>query len=209
MTIPTSLRAVTIVAVCAVCIPAAFRGASIAHFAITEARVAGTPDSLDTVKGWRDENGVAAAARDPALLPSDHADRAALARQRDALKDYLLAKPLSPVRWLSLADTELSLGEPIESVVRAFQMSELTGPYEGYLMPRRAIIGLLIWDKLGPDERIGAARDLALADFTTPQWLTAKGILGAKSKDTRDSVRFEVLQIEGLQADRLSNLGFQ
>ena len=209
MTIPASLRAVTVVAICVVCVPAAFRGASIAYFAVTEARVAGTPDSLDALRGWRGENGVAAAARDPALLPGGNADRPALTRQRDALKDYLSAKPLSPVRWLSLADTELSLGEPIEAVVRAYQMSELTGPYEGYLMPRRAVIGLLIWDKLGPDERIGAARDLALADFTSSQWIAAKGILGAKSKETRDSVRFEVLQIEGLQADRLSNLGFQ
>ena len=53
------------------------------------------------------------------------------------------------------------------------------------------------------------ARDLALAELTTPQELVLKAILAAKLQDTRDAVRFEMLQIEGLQADRLNKLGLQ
>jgi hypothetical protein len=200
------LRLLTLVAICAVSIPAAFRGASIAHFAVTQIRVSGGSDGMEALRGWRDTNGVAAAARDPALLGAA-TDQEALARQKNALKDYLAVKPLSPFRWLALADAELSSGGPIDVTIRDYEMSVITGPYEGYLMSRRAMLGLLLWEKLGPDERIGAARDLALGDFSPSQMLVVKGILGAKTKETRDSVRFQILQVEGLQANRLDRLG--
>jgi hypothetical protein len=175
-----------------------------------QSRVAGTANALDALKGWREVNGVAAAARDPAITSWSMSDPDDVVRQREALKDYLTVKPLSPTRWLALADADLASGEPVEAAARAYEMSVLTGPYEGYVMGRRALMGLLLWEKLGPDQRIGAARDLAVGDFaSTSQLMAAKGILGAKSKETRESVRFEMLQIEGLQADRLGNLGLQ
>ena len=204
-----TMRLLTVVAVCFMCVPAVLKGASLVHFASTALRVTGEPGSLEALRGWRDTGGVSAAARDPALLPPVGFTPETLTRQRDALKEFLTVKPLSPVRWLALTDAELSLGEPIETAVRAYEMSELTGPYEGYVMPRRAIVGLLLWEKLGPDFRIGVARDLALAEFSPAQEDLIKGILAAKSADTKYSVRFETLQIEGLQADRLASLGLQ
>jgi hypothetical protein len=189
-----------------VSIPAALRGASIAHFAVAQIRLDGSSDGLDVLRGWRDTNGVAAAARDPALLGAA-TDQEALTQQKNALKDYLAVKPLSPLRWLALADTELTSGGPMDLTIRDYEMSVITGPYEGYLMSRRAMLGLLLWEKLGPDDQIGAARDLALGDFSPSQLIVVKGILGAKTKETRDSVRFQILQIEGLQANRLDRLG--
>lgn len=181
----------------------------VTRFAVAEMRLDPSQDGVEALKGWRDETGVAAAARDPSRLKATDRGADALERQRSALKDYLAIKPLAPVKWLALADTELSSGEPTDVTVRAYAMAQITGPYEGYLMPRRAVLGTLLWEKLGPDERIRAARDLALAELTTQQELVLKAILAAKLQDTRDAVRFEMLQIEGLQADRLNKIGLQ
>lgn len=209
MALSLSLRFVTALAVCAVCVPATLEGAMVTRFAVAEMRLDPSQDGLEALKGWRDETGVAAAARDPSLQKASDRSVDALERQRAALKDYLAMKPLAPVKWLALADAELSAGEPMDVTVRAYAMAQVTGPYEGYLMPRRAVLGTLLWEKLGPDERIRAARDIALADLTTQQEVVLKAILAAKLPDTRDAVRFEMLQIEGLQADRLDKIGLQ
>jgi hypothetical protein len=203
------LRLPTALAILAICVPAVVKGTDVVRFAIAEARLDQGQDSLEALKGWRDSTGVAGNARDPARLTVTNGDRTVLARQHDALEDYLTLKPLSPVKWLALAFADLSLDKPIAQATGAYQMSLVTGPYEGYVMPRRAIAGALLWEKLGSDERIGAARDLALATFTTSDLVVLRGILGAKLEDTRSSIRFEMLQIEGLQADRLQDLALQ
>ena len=209
MALSLSLRFVTTLAVCAVCVPAILEGAMVTRFAIAEMRLDPTQNGLEALKGWRNQTGVAAEARDPSLQRATDRGADAVERQRAALKDYLAIKPLAPVKWLALADSDLSAGEPTDVTVRAYAMAQVTGPYEGYLMPRRAVLGTLLWERLGPDERIRAARDLALAELTTQQELVLKAILAAKLQDTRDAVRFEMLQIEGLQADRLNKLGLQ
>jgi hypothetical protein len=200
-------RFLATVMVCAVCVQAVIRGETVAHFAITSMSLDRPDGGFEALKGWRDVVGVAAAARDPAGLPSGKSDQDALGRQRNALEAFIAVKPFSPTQWVALADADLSLDEPLERTVRAYEMAQLTGPYEGYAMPRRAILGVLLWEKLDPDERIGAARDLVLADFSTSQQIVMRGILSAKGAAARDAIRFQMLQIEGLQADRLDKLG--
>jgi hypothetical protein len=53
----------------------------------------------------------------------------------------------------------------MEQVFASLELSMMTGPNEGYIMPDRGIYGVSLWPRLSPDLKRRVANDLAAADI--------------------------------------------
>jgi len=203
-----SVRSLTVVVVVGLSLHAVFMGFRLVSFAIAEMSYGKAPDRAAQLEGWRDATGVAAAAREPSPGEAQkRPDAAKLEQTRSELEAYLTVRPLSPVKWLALAELDLSTGKPTAETLQALDMSHLTGPNEGYVMPRRALFGVLLWESLTPEQRYRVGRDIALADRTDDFRL--KSLLRAKSAAARENIKFILLQLEGVTSSRLASIGLE
>ena len=97
---------------------------------------------------------------------------------------------------------------PPNKVVRAFCMSVLTGPDEGYVMLPRGLFGVSVWEILSPENRLSTITDL-VEMFV---WLTEsekdrlRRSLASKTNAVRDEIR-SALKIEQLSDAALARIG--
>ena len=201
-----SLRTLTALVVIGLALHAVSMGARLVPFAIAEMNYGEAEDRVSQLREWRDLVGVAAAAREPSPVTSQKPKNLEqLVQARTDLEAYLAMRPLSPVKWLALAEVDLSTGKPTADAIHALDMSHLTGPNEGYVMPRRALFGVLLWESLDQRQRFRVGRDIALADNLEEQRM--RNLVKLKSTATKENIKFVLLQLEGLTAGRLASLG--
>jgi hypothetical protein len=204
-------RTLTALTVIALCTFAGWTGYGVVSFVAARAALRPGIDAAAAMRPWIGRAGVAGAARETALSEAiDPTDAAAVRRRADGLTAVLSVRPLSSATWLSLAGMWLVAGEPFSNVVRALEMSWLTGPNEGPLMLQRGIFGLLQWEILPPEARERIVADLAgaLRETTVQdgEIAPAHSVLSSKTEQTREDIA-EQLRASGIPARELARMG--
>jgi hypothetical protein len=126
-------------------------------------------------------------------LPADAAtgeDQPTDGRMR--LTEMLLShQPLSSLNWLELCSRRLATGQKLERVLRAFELSGLTGRSEGYVMYRRAAVGIALWDALPDGGKRTTVNDLAqtLSEMPGEDIARLKQALSDQSEEMRAALR--------------------
>jgi len=109
---------------------------------------------------------------------------------------------------LSLAATRLAMDQPMDDVLGSLKLSMLTGPYEGYLMGERAVLGASLWESLSPDLKRGVANDIAgqyVRGYDLVQKL--RPIFSAMPDQVQKEIR-EALLATGLPPKEIERMGF-
>jgi hypothetical protein len=189
-----------------VCIVTAYSGANLLVFLHGVDRVADALDSFTEntqpspagelnsfIAKWKNTAGIADVARMQGLtvvrtVTPD--DKAAIELAASEIAEN---SPTSSRAWQDLAQARLERGAPMESVLAAFHISDLTGSHEAPTMMQRAIFGLDHWSELPEAERQVVVRNMVATIVTIesehmPQESYRK-ILAAKSEAERDQVR--------------------
>jgi hypothetical protein len=200
-------RLLTALAVIGLCGLAIFRGWDIVRFSHARAGLASHEHRADAVRRWMATPGLAATALEvPLTDPVGPMDGAR--KRGDELTAILSVRPLSSMKWLSLASVRLITGQPFD---KALALSWLTGPNEGYVMSQRGIFGLLQWEDLPSDAHKRVVRDFAgaiLGDSMSVQEAGATtAVLATKSAETRREIT-ELLRSEGISTAELARIGF-
>ncbi len=194
------------IAIFLVCIVTAYSGANVLGFLRGADQVAdaldgssesaqqpGSSGSRSFIVKWKDSAGIADEARIFALTvvrTETPDDKAAIEK---ALSEIAENSPTSSWAWQDLAQSRLERGAPMESVLAAFHMSDLTGSHEAPSMVQRAIFGLHHWSELPEAERQVTVRNMAATivtiEYQYRPYESYRKILAAKSETERDQVR--------------------
>jgi hypothetical protein len=189
-------------AVFLVCLATAWNGAKVLEYlraADHLDRLSGASDSSRKViagelrsfiANWNDVTGVADAARrlsDGVVRDAMPDDKAAI---ENAVAEIVANSPTTYTVWQNLAELRYARGAPIESVLAAFRMSDLTGSHEGYTMVERAMFGLEHWADLTQADRGIVVKDLAgtLDPAFNLQQQRYREILAAKPESERADI---------------------
>ena len=197
---------VTAVAVIGVSSPTVVRGWDIVRFSIANA---GIEDSqAQAARPWVATSGLSFSARESSLtaIAEPQVDEN-LRKRRDEEAGMLSVRPLSSKYWLMLSEMRLLTKEPNSKVVEAFEISELTGSHEGYLMFSRGVYGVIHWEILPPNLQRRVATDLVETIIPTDgQKASLQKVLSKKPEPIRQEVR-TLLQAQGLSAKNLTAIG--
>ena len=189
----------------------AAKGWQIASFSIAE-NTALRQNNPYIFHRWITVPGLAFPARSGQLTPLQTDVANLLSKRRDELTEILSVRPLASEYWLSMLIARLALGEPPEKIGAAFLMSAVTGPNEGYLMLRRAIIDLDLWETLPTEARTQTAIDILgaplseLAPLPQARKTDIKTLLAAKPEEIRQEIRAVLVQ-QGVSSSRLREIG--
>ena len=155
----------TAVAVIGICACAVAWGWDIVQFSLANANnSSGKRDEIVNI--WSAVPEVASAALRAELSEKIEAsDSKAATRRREILARIVAIQPLSPVNWMLLSAMQLVTDQPMEQVFDSLELSMVTGPNEGYLMPERGIYGVSLWPRLPPDLKRRVANDLTAAEI--------------------------------------------
>ena len=121
----------------------------------------------------------------------DASDSKASSNRREALARIVAIQPLSPINWMLLSAMQLVTDQPMEQVFDSLELSMVTGPNEGYLMPERGIYGVSLWPRLPPDLKRRVANDLTAAEIIGNSAFRAT--LSAQPEGVRDELRAAML----------------
>ena len=121
----------------------------------------------------------------------DASDSKAATSRREILARIVAIQPLSPVNWMLLSAMQLVTDQPMEQVFDSLELSMVTGPNEGYLMPERGIYGVSLWPRLPPDLKRRVANDLTAAEIIGNSAFRAT--LAAQPDGVRDELRAAML----------------
>jgi hypothetical protein len=199
------LRLLTAVAVAGACTFAAAKGWDIVGVSIADG-VAARQSEAEVLKRWIGVPGIGFSARTTELTPGGADAANIVSKRRDELIEVLSVRPLSSEYWLSLLRMKLAAGETSEKVAAALVMSALTGANEGYLMSRRAIFGLSLWEAMPPEVRRRAAMDTLAAPLSDRRRTEIQKLLAAKSEKVRQEVKAILLE-QGITPTRLDEIG--
>jgi hypothetical protein len=150
-------------------------------------------DLRSFIVNWKDAAGIADEARIFGLTvvrTETPDDKAAIEK---AISEIAENSPTSSGAWQDLAQSRLERGAPMESVLAAFHMSDLTGSHEAPTMVQRVLFGLDHWSELPESEQQVVVRNMVVTIVTIeseqrPQE-SYRQILAAKSEAERDQVR--------------------
>jgi hypothetical protein len=201
----TNIRLLTAIVVIGLCGFSVARGLSIVHFALAMANANSQETRAEIANSWDAAPDVASAALHADLnYQIDPADQKAADHRRQTLFALAAIEPLSSSNWLSLSGLQLVTDQPMEQVFDCLELSMLTGPNEGYLMPDRGIYGVSLWVRLPPDLKRHVAADLAFGEHPDMQKLRAV----AEPEQVRNEVR-DALIATGLSPKEIQKrLGF-
>lgn len=201
------IRFVTAIFMIGICGFAAAEGWNIVRFSLAMLDVGPSEKGTDIAKVWVTVPDVASAALQAELKEKvNPSDPKAATRRREALSALLSIKPLSAVDWLSLSGMQWATGQPMKQILQSLNLSMLTGPNEGYVMPARGIFGASLWESLSPDLKRHVASDLTAKEIIgNPKFRT---ILSAKPAGVRNEIRAAMLAT-GLSPNEVEQrLGF-
>jgi hypothetical protein len=186
------IRLWTAVAVIAVCGWAVAWGSDIARFSLATANIESSENRDKILNTWSAVPLVASTALRAELSEKvDASDSKAANNRREALARIVAIQPLSAVNWMLLSAMQLVTDQPMEQVFDSLELSTVTGPNEGYLMPERGIYGVSLWPRLPPDLKRRVANDLTAAEIIGNVGFRAT--LSAQPEGVRDELRTAML----------------
>lgn len=186
------MRLLTALALLGICAFAVARAWPIVRFSFAAASINGAEDREKILNSWSVVPEVGSAALQAELAEKiDGSDAKASNRRREALARLLAIEPLSTVNWMLLSAMQLVTDQPMEQVFDSLELSMVTGPNEGYLMPERGIYGVSLWPRLTPDLKRQVANDLTAVEIIGNAEFRAT--LAAQSEVVRDEVRDTLL----------------
>ena len=186
------IRLWTAVAVIGICGCAVFWGSDIVRFSLATANIDSSENREKILNTWTTVPEVASAALRAQLSEKiDPSDSKAANSRREALTAIVAIQPLSPINWMLLSAMQLVTDQPMEQVFDSLELSMVTGPNEGYLMPERGIYGVSLWPRLPPDLKRHVANDLTAAEIIGNSAFRAT--LSAQPEGVRDELRAAML----------------
>src|SRR5262245_9991387 len=193
-----TIRFWTAIAIIGACAFSIARGWGIVHFSLAMAGADSAEKRAEIASAWTVTPDVASAALQVELREqADIFGPNAINRRHEALTSILSIKPLSSADWLSLAGAQLEMDRPMEDVLGSLKLSMLTGPNEGYVMTKRGIFGVWLWESLSPDLKRRVTIDLAAGDVHGMEKL--RDVLSTKPSLVRNELR-EALRETGLSS---------
>ena len=156
-----SIRLLTAIALIAICGFSVAQGWRIVHFSLATMNIDSSEKRAEIANTWRAVPGLASTALQADLTDEiNPSDMMVAYRRREILSAILSIKPLSSMDWLSLSGMQLVTDQPMEDVLESLKLSMLTGPNEGYVMTKRGVFGVSLWESLSPDLKSRVAYDL-------------------------------------------------
>jgi hypothetical protein len=191
-TIAMNIRLFTAIALIGICGVAVARGGSIVHFSLVVANADSPQKRSELSNTWRSVANVGSAALRPEVAePINISDPKAASAQREAVSSLLAIEPMSSIDWLSVSGLQLFTDQPMEQVFASLELSTLTGPNEGYVMPDRGIYGVSLWHRLAPDLQRRVVADLAVDEY--PDIQKIRGFLATQPEEVRNEIREALL----------------
>jgi hypothetical protein len=199
------LRFLTTVVVIAACGLTVARGWDFVRYSLAAQSAGAETNPSDVLGAWTADPGLTSLALEAMLRARQNpADTQAIGSRSDILSNLLSVRPMLSQSWLELAAARNSVKMPPDRVADAFAMSELTGPNEGAVMARRALLGIVMWGSLSPEARATAVRDII--GMTTFNALQFRIILSAKPDATRAGIR-AALVTAGCDDKKIESIG--
>jgi len=209
-----SIRLLTAIALIAMSGLSVAQGWRIVHFSLATMNIDSSEKRAEITNTWRAVPGLASIALQASLTDEiDPSDMMVAYRRRAILSELLSIRPLSSVDWFSLSGMQLVTNQSMEDVLASLKLSMLTGPNEGYVMTRRGVFGVSLWESLSPDLKSRVAYDLGPTLFPHSPAEGAEGgklraALSAKPEHVRKEIR-EALLATGLSPKEIEQrLGF-
>ena len=185
------IRLWTAVAVIGICGCAVVWGSDIVRFSLA-ANIESSENRVKNLNTWSAVPLVASTALRAELSEKiDASDSKAANSRREALTTIVAIQPLSPVNWMLLSAMQLVTDQPMEQVFGSLELSMVTGPNEGYLMPERGIYGVSLWPRLPADLKRRVAGDLAAPEIIGNGAFRAT--VSAQPEGVRDELRAAML----------------
>ena len=128
---------------------------------------------------------------------------------REAVTNVLRVWPLAGAYWVRLAEIRAASGGDIQSIIGAYQLSVLVGPFDGQMMLARQVLGVQLWDALSADDRRSVLTDLASVWEQRPAAITAqlKEATASLSPGGRKSLKDELKARSRLRDQQLAAIG--
>ena len=127
----------------------------------------------------------------------------------DAVTNVLRVWPLAGAYWIRLAEIRAASGGDMQSIIGAYQLSVLVGPFDGQMMVARQALGVQLWDVLSEDDRRSVLTDLASVWDMRPETLTEKlrVATASLSPEGRKSLKAELKARSRLRDQQLAVIG--
>jgi hypothetical protein len=138
---------------------------------------------------WANVSGTSGEARELLLAVTRAESPADYRAIEQAISEAAAASPAWDSEWQALTTARVASGAPLESVLAAFRMSDLTGSHEGPAMIQRAVFGLDHWTQLPVADRRIAVRDLLATMSDEHVERRYRDLLTAKPGPLRDDIR--------------------
>ena len=184
------------------------------HFSLATMNIDSSEKRAEITNAWRAVPGLASIALQADLTDEiNPSDMMVAYRRREILSEILSIKPLSSMDWFSLSGMQLVTDQSMEDVLASLKLSMLTGPNEAYVMTKRGVFGVSLWESLSPDLKSRVAYDLGPTLFPHSPAEGAEGgklraVLSAKPEHVRKEIR-EALLATGLSPKEIEQrLGF-
>jgi hypothetical protein len=208
------IRLLTAIALIAMSGLSVAQGWRIVHFSLATMNIDSSEKRAEITNAWRAVPGLASIALQADLTDEiNPSDMMVAYRRRAILSELLSIRPLSSVDWFSLSGMQLVTNQSMEDVLASLKLSMLTGPNEGYVMTKRGVFGVSLWESLSPDLKSRVAYDLGPTLFPHSPAEGAEGgklraALSAKPEHVRKEIR-EALLATGLSPKEIEQrLGF-
>lgn len=186
------IRLWTAIVVIGMCGFSIARGFGIVNFSRAVASVDAPETRAEIANTWGTVPDVALAALQADLnYQIDRSDQKAADHRRKTLSALAAIEPLASSNWLSLSGLQLITDQPMDQVFASLELSMITGPNEGYLMPERGIYGVSLWPRLSPDLKRRVANDLTAPEIVGNVGFRAA--LAEQPEGVRDELRAAML----------------
>ena len=209
-----SIRLLTAIALIAMSGLSVAQGWRIVHFSLATMNIDSSEKRAEITNTWRAVPGLASIALQADLTDEiNPSDMMVAYRRRAILSELLSIRPLSSMDWFSLSGMQLVTDQSMEDVLASLKLSMLTGPNEAYVMTKRGVFGVSLWESLSPDLKSRVAYDLGPTLFPhSPAEGAEEGklraALSAKPEHVRKEIR-EALLATGLSPKEIEQrLGF-
>jgi hypothetical protein len=167
-------------------------------------RTATTANVIDksALSHWANVSGTSGEARELLLAVTQAESPDDYRAIEQAVSEAAAASPAWDSEWRALTAARVASGAPLESMLAAFRMSDLTGSHEGPAMIQRAVFGLDHWIQLPVADRRIVVRDLLATMSDEHVERRYHDLLTAMPGPLRDDVR-AALAASGLAAPQV------
>ena len=142
------IRLLTAIALIAMSGLSVAQGWRIVHFSLATMNIDSSEKRAEITNAWRAVPGLASIALQADLTDEiNPSDMMVAYRRRAILSELLSIRPLSSMDWFSLSGMQLVTGQSMEDVLASLKLSMLTGPNEAYVMTKRGVFGVSLWER--------------------------------------------------------------